>query len=71
MLWDCVEKISCKTLVLRGGVSTVLDMAQAEKMAEIIPNGNGSVAEVPNVGHMLHREDMDTTVNILRDFYAT
>jgi pimeloyl-ACP methyl ester carboxylesterase len=70
-LWGCVEKISCKTLVLRGEVSTVLDDAQARKMVETIPGGKGRFGEVPGVGHMLHAEDLDATVGILREFFAT
>ncbi len=70
-LWDCVGKISCKTLVLRGGESNVLDREQAEKMAATIPNGNGSLHELDGVGHGLHREDVDTVRSVLGDFFAS
>ena len=70
-LWQCVERISCRTLVLRGEVSSVLDEPQARKMVATIPNGNGVFGEIPNVGHGLHNEDLDATVSILREFYAT
>lgn len=69
--WDCVAKISCKTLVLRGEVSTVLDEDQARKMVETIPDGKGQFGEVPGVGHMLHQEALCATVRILREFFAT
>jgi pimeloyl-ACP methyl ester carboxylesterase len=67
-LWDCMGKISCKTLVLRGETSTVLDREQAQKMAAMVPNGKGKLIEVPGVGHGLHSQDMETTVRIIREF---
>ena len=67
-LWECVGKISCKTLVLRGENSTVLDRPQAETMVETIPNGNGTLEEVPNAGHGLHNENMEGALAIIRDF---
>ena len=68
-LWDAVSKISCKTLVLRGENSTVLDLEQAEKMAATIPDGNGTCREVPNAGHGLHGENMEGALRILREFF--
>ena len=70
-LWDCVGRISCKTLVLRGETTFVLDRPQAEKMAATIPNGNGVFKEVPDSGHGLHSENMDGTVEIVREFFST
>ena len=70
-LKDCVSKISCKTLVLRGETSTVLDAAQAREMEAAIPNGNGTFGEVPGAGHGLHSENMGETVRIIREFFGT
>ncbi len=70
-LWDSVAKITCKTLVLRGETSTVLDRDQTEKMAATIPDGKGSYGEVPGAGHGLHSDNLDGTVKIIRDFLAT
>ena len=70
-MWHSVKNISCKTLVLRGEISTVLDKDQAEKMAEAIPNGNGSMREVPGAGHGLHGENMEGALEILREFLAS
>lgn len=67
-LWDCVSKISCKTLVLRGENSTVLDREQAEKMAATIPEGRGIFNEVPAAGHGLHSENMEGTLQTIREF---
>ncbi|MBI2872524.1 MAG: alpha/beta hydrolase [Chloroflexi bacterium] len=70
-LWECVSRVSCKTLVLRGGVSTVLDKAQAQKMAALIPNGKGATREVPGAGHGLQNENMEGAFRILREFFET
>ncbi|MBI4329126.1 MAG: alpha/beta hydrolase [Chloroflexi bacterium] len=70
-LWDCMGKISCKTLVLRGEKTGTLDRPQAEKMAATVPNRKGVFREVPGVGHGLQNEDMETTVRIVREFFAT
>ncbi|MQG20814.1 MAG: alpha/beta hydrolase [SAR202 cluster bacterium] len=70
-LWDSVSKISCKTLVLRGEVSTVLNREMAEEMVAKMPDGNGSLIEVPGAGHGLHGENMEGTVQILREFFAS
>ena len=70
-LWECVEKISCKTLVLRGETSTVLDKPQAWDMVRKIPGSNGSLIEVPGVGHGLHTEDMGATVDLVRRFFQS
>jgi len=70
-LWDCVSKISCKTLVLRGEVSTVLDKEQAEKMAVTIPNGMGTMKELPGAGHGLFNDNLDGFLTIVKEFYGT
>lgn len=70
-LWQCVATISCKTLVLRGEQSTVLDRGQAQKMAATIPNGRGLFREVKNAGHGLQNENLEGTLLILREFFAT
>ena len=70
-LWDCVSKISCKTLVLRGENTHILDRPQAEKMAATIPGGKGIYRDVPAAGHGLHRENMDGTVTIIREFFES
>jgi len=69
-LWDCVRRISCKTLVMRGETTTVLDRAQAEEMVMAIPDDRGSLAEVPGAGHGLHNDNLGGTVRALKDFFA-
>ena len=70
-LWNCVNKISCKTLVLRGENSTVLDKAQAQNMVSAIPEGMGLFKEVTGAGHGLHSENLEETVQIIREFLET
>ena len=70
-LWDCVGKIACKTLVLRGETSNVLDREQAVKMAATIPHGKGTLKEVSSAGHGLQQENMEATVKIIQEFLAT
>ncbi len=70
-LWDCVGKLRCKTLVLRGETSTVLDRKQAQEMAAKIPNGMGIMRELPRAGHGLHRENLEGAVAIFREFLGS
>ncbi len=70
-LWDSVGKISCKTLILRGENTAVLDLPQAEKMEATIPNGNGRLYTLPNAAHGLHTENEEGTLAILREFFAS
>lgn len=70
-LWDCVDRISCKTLILRGETSTVLDKEQAQKMEATIPNGKGTFKELSAAGHGLHSENMEEAVQIIREFFET
>jgi len=58
-------------LVLRGEVSTVLNRGMAEEMVAKIPDGNGTLIEVPGAGHGLHGENMEGTVQILRVFFES
>ena len=67
-LWDCVKKISCRTLVMRGESTNVLDRAQANMMVAEIPNGNGSTVEIKEAGHGLHNDNLEGTANAIRAF---
>jgi pimeloyl-ACP methyl ester carboxylesterase len=70
-LWDCVAKISCKTMVLNGEISTVLDRPQAEKMAAIIPNRKGVLKVLPGVGHGVTSENIPLAVEAVSAFFAS
>jgi pimeloyl-ACP methyl ester carboxylesterase len=63
-----VKKISCKTLVMRGETTNVLDIDQAEKMVSEIPSGNGSTIEIKGSGHGLHNDNLEGTANAIRAF---
>ncbi|MBI4298770.1 MAG: alpha/beta hydrolase [Chloroflexi bacterium] len=65
-LWDCLARISCKTMVLRGSQSDVLDGAQAKRMASLIPHG--ILREVPETGHGLFIEQPERCIEILKEF---
>lgn len=67
-LWDCVKRITCKTLVMRGESTNVLDRAQADMMVAEIPNGNGSTVEIKEAGHGLHNDNLEGTANAIRAF---
>ena len=69
-LWDCVPKISCNTMIIRGETSTVLDLNQANEMASKIPSNKGIVKEIDGAGHGLHSENREGTVKALREFFS-
>ena len=68
-LWDCLPRIPCKTLVLRGAQTHVLDFDQAERMASLIPNGNGTLKEIPDAGHGLFTDQPERCLDVLNDFF--
>ena len=68
-LWDCLPRIPCKTLALRGAQSYVLDHDQAERMASLIPNANGTLKEIPDAGHGLFSEQPERCLDVLNDFF--
>ena len=69
-LWNCVPKISCETMIMRGKTSTVLDLDQANEMALKIPENKGFVIEIDGAGHGLHSENRDGTVKALKEFFS-
>jgi len=69
-LWDCVPRISCNTMIIRGETSTVLDLNQANEMASKIPSNKGVVKEIDGAGHGLHSENREGTVKALREFFS-
>ena len=48
-LWDCATRLSCPTLVVRGGESLVLDRDGAERLREAVRGSQ--LVEVPHAGH--------------------
>jgi pimeloyl-ACP methyl ester carboxylesterase len=43
ILWEILEKLACPALVVRGAASDVLSPETADRMAEVIPNGELAV----------------------------
>ncbi|HEV8614339.1 MAG TPA: alpha/beta hydrolase [Methylomirabilota bacterium] len=64
--WSILRAITPPTLVLRGAESHVLDREVGERMARELPHGR--FAEVPRAVHMLHEDNPDAVVALLRDF---
>jgi esterase len=50
-LWEAISKISCPTLVIRGGDSDIFGNETMEKMSQVIPHC--STVTVPNAGHLV------------------
>lgn len=48
-LWECVARIGCPTLVVRGAESPVFPEAVAQRMVEVVPNSR--LVTVPRAGH--------------------
>lgn len=50
-LWECVARITCPTLVVRGGDSDIFAEATMLRMQEVIPNC--TTVTVPRAGHLV------------------
>ncbi len=50
-LWDAVAKITCPTLVVRGGDSDIFADETMQRMRQVIPNCD--TVTVPNAGHLV------------------
>ena len=50
-LWECVGRITCPTLVVRGGESDIFAEATMQRMQEVIPNC--ATVTVPRAGHLV------------------
>ena len=54
-LWSYLEKIICPTLIMRGANSPIMPKDVAQKMVEVLPNGQFS--EIENAGHLVPQEN--------------
>jgi pimeloyl-ACP methyl ester carboxylesterase len=50
-LWECVGRITCPTLVVRGGDSDIFSEATMQRMQEVIPDCTS--VTVPRAGHLV------------------
>ena len=67
-LWDAVVKITCPTLVIRGGNSDIFADATMAKMKEVIPNC--STVTVPDAGHLVAGDNPADFLTAVRAHYA-
>lgn len=50
-LWECVARIGCPTLVVRGGESDIFGEATMQRMQQVIPHC--ATATIPRAGHLV------------------
>lgn len=67
-LWDAVPRISCPTLVVRGGDSDVFSEENAAKLVAALPDAEYRV--VPNAGHSVQGDNPLGLATDLRDFLS-
>jgi pimeloyl-ACP methyl ester carboxylesterase len=67
-LWDAVPRISCPTLVVRGGDSDVFHDEDAERLAAALPRG--SWVRVDGAGHTVQGDQPRAFVEAVRPFLA-
>ena len=65
-LWDVIPRITCPTLVVRGGRSDVFHDEDAEKLAKALPRG--SWVRVEDAGHTVQGDNPRGLVTELRRF---
>ena len=66
-MWDCVRKIQCPTLLIRGSNSDVL---QSEVAIEMIKqNSNITLIEIPEATHYVHDDQLDLFNQEVNSFY--
>ena len=68
-LWECIEKITCPTFIVRGEQSDVFAVETMDRMLQIIPGS--SAVTVPNAGHLVAGDNPSALVEALRGWLAT
>jgi pimeloyl-ACP methyl ester carboxylesterase len=68
-LWDDVAKVTCPTLVLKGGESDILSNEGAEKLRDAIPGSR--LAVIPGAGHSVMGDNPLAFVEAVRGFLAS
>ena len=56
-MWDCVRKIQCPTLLIRGSESDILQNEVAVQM--IKENLNITLIEIPDATHYVHDDQLN------------
>ncbi len=67
-LWESVAKITCPTLVVRGGNSDIFADETMQKMQRVIPNCD--TVTVPDAGHLVAGDNPVDFLAALRRFYT-
>ena len=67
-LWEAVAKITCPTLVVRGGNSDIFADQTMREMQQVIPNCE--IVTVPDAGHLVAGDNPVDFLAALRSFYA-
>ncbi|MBI3744015.1 MAG: alpha/beta hydrolase [Chloroflexi bacterium] len=66
VVWNMLAAITCPSLVVRGERSSVLDRAQAERMAATLPSA--SLVEIANAGHRVMLDNHPAFLSALEGF---
>jgi esterase len=67
-LWQYVSKITCPTLYILGGESSIVPLETQERLKKTLPNAQ--IAVVPGAGHFPHLEAADVYLRIVQSFLA-
>jgi pimeloyl-ACP methyl ester carboxylesterase len=65
-LWECLGRIGCPTLVIRGDNSDLFTQDTLDRMMETIPNSTSAV--VPGAGHLVNGDNPAGFLQALRSF---
>jgi pimeloyl-ACP methyl ester carboxylesterase len=66
-LWERIERITCPTLIVRGGDSDVFAEATGRKMVELLPDGR--FVTVPDAGHTAAQDNPKDFLAAVRPFF--
>jgi esterase len=67
-LWKEVERITCPTLIVRGGESPVFARESAESFAKRLPRARW--VEVPNAGHTVQGDNPSGLAHVMKEFLS-
>ena len=67
-LWEAVAKITCPTLVVRGGDSDIFADETMQQMRQVIPHCD--TVTVPNAGHLVAGDNPGDFLTAVRSFYG-
>lgn len=65
-MWECLARVQCPTLLVKGERSDVLPMETAERMLQVIPHSTFAI--VPGAGHLVAGDNPIGLLRVLRPF---